>query len=124
MRRLSTLVAIAAAALAVAGGAAADPSHNIQGFLTIHCDNGKSYVVNTGTLTNQSHQAFIANGTGIFKSTYLAFTDGTETVVLFETSPGLEAQGGLLTCTGDLAELDPSFEGLTLITRGFITPRQ
>jgi hypothetical protein len=118
MTRVLVFFAACVAALALVGAAAADPSGpNVQSPVTIYCDNGTSYVVSPGTFTNQSHQAFLVDGTGIFMSTYLAFTDATGTFVLFETSPGLEAQGGLLTCTADLGG------GVTLTTRGFITPR-
>jgi hypothetical protein len=118
MARGLVFFATCIAALALVGAAAADPSGpNVQSPVTIRCDNGKSYLVSPGTITNQSHEAFLVNGTGIFKSTYLAFTDPTGTFVLFETSPGLEAHGRLLTCTADLGG------GVTLTTRGFITPR-
>jgi hypothetical protein len=100
----------------------ADPSHNIQSPQTLACDNGATVVVSPGTVTNRSHEAFVISSSGTISSTsisvvnYLAFTDSTGTFVVFDTAPGLTAQG-LVTCTADLGG------GVTLTVRGFFTPR-
>jgi hypothetical protein len=79
-------------------------------------------VVNPGTVTNQSHQAFVISSNGTISPTsilvvnYLAVSDSTGTFVIFDTAPGLTGQG-LVTCTADLGG------GLTLTVRGFFTPR-
>lgn len=102
--------------------AAADPSHNVNAPLTFACDNGQSVVINPGTVTNQSRQAFVIGSDGTISSTsilvinYLALTDSTGTYVLFEIAPGLDPQG-LVTCTTELGG------GVTLTAGGFFTPR-
>ena len=75
-----------------------------------------SLVVNPGTLTNQSHGAFDVNSTSILVVNYLAFSNSTDTFVIFDTAPGLTAQG-LVTCSGDAGG------GFTITVRGFLTPR-
>jgi hypothetical protein len=45
---------------------------------------------------------------------YLAFTNGTDTFVLFDSKAGLK---NLITCTGDAGG------GFTVIATGFFTPR-
>jgi hypothetical protein len=50
-------------------------------------------------------------------TSYLAFTDRTDTFVLFDSKQGLQNQGGLVTCTGDVGG------GFTVIAKGFFTPR-
>ena len=47
---------------------------------------------------------------------YLAFSNSTDTFVIFDTAPGLTAQG-LVTCSGDAGG------GFTITVRGFLTPR-
>jgi hypothetical protein len=108
-----------AVAMAVGGtiwatAASADPSHNIQQPVNLTCDNGTSFVVNPGTVTNRSHQAFVVSSTSILVAKYLAFTDANGTQVFFDTAQGLE---GLVTCTGDAGG------GFTITVRGFFTPR-
>jgi hypothetical protein len=108
--------------MAFVSAASADPSHNIQSPITLACDNGQTVVVNPGTETNRSHVAFVLSSSGTISSTsisvanYLAITDSTGTVVIFDTGSGLTAQG-LVTCTADLGG------GVTLTVRGFFTPR-
>jgi hypothetical protein len=114
--RVLALFATLVAAGALTASAAADPSHNINPQQPLSCDNGMSLVVNPGTLTNQSHQAFDVNSTSIFVSKYLAFSNGTDTFVIFDTASGVTAQG-LVTCTGDAGG------GFTITVRGFLTPR-
>ena len=115
-------------AAAVLGGAvfvsaaAADPSHNVQAPETLTCDNGQKVVVNPGTVTNRSHQAFVISSDGsisptsVFAAKSLAITDPTGTFVLFDTAPGLQRQG-LVSCTAELGG------GATLTATGFFTPR-
>jgi hypothetical protein len=50
----------------------------------------------------------------VFVTAYLAFTDGVDTFVLFDSKPGLK---NLITCTGDLGG------GLMVVATGFLTPR-
>jgi hypothetical protein len=116
------------AAAVVLGGvifvslAAADPSHNVQGPEMLTCDNGQMVLINPGTVTNRSHQAFVISSSGsisptsIFASKSLVITDPTGTFVLFDTAPGVTRQG-LVTCTADLGG------GATLTAKGFFTPR-
>jgi hypothetical protein len=112
--RLFGILAAVAAAAVFASTASADPSHNVQPPQPLTCDNGMQIVINPGTLTNRSHQAFVVGSTSIFVAKYVAFSDATGTFVLFETAPG---QSGLITCTGDAGG------GFTITLRGFFTPR-
>ena len=70
--------------------------------------------VTPGTQTNEGRVAWDVNGTGVFVTSYLAFTNGTETDVLFDSKPGLK---NLTTCRGDAGG------GFTVIATGFLTPR-
>ena len=93
----------------------ADPGGpNLQQPIDLTCDNGMRLTVNPGTLTTRGRIAWDVNGTGVFVTAYLAFTNGTETDVLFDSKPGLE---NLTTCRGDAGE------GFTVIATGFLTPR-
>lgn len=114
--RALVLFATVVAAGTLTASALADPSHNTAPEQPLKCDNGMSLLVNPGTLTNQSHQAFDVNSTSIFVTKYLEFSNGTDTFVLFDTASGLTAQG-LITCTGDAGG------GFTITVRGFLTPR-
>jgi hypothetical protein len=117
-RRLVAVLAVLAASASCtifAAAALADPSHNIQAPQTLTCDNNTSVVVNPGTVTNRSHEAFVVGSTSILVAKYLAFTDVTGTVVVFDTAPGLT---GLVTCSGDAGG------GFTITIRGFFTPRR
>ena len=116
MRRVALLVAATIAAAAVAAPAGADPSHNIAEPTLLTCSNGASVVVNPGTVTNQSHQAFVIGSNSILVVNRLAFTNGTDTFVIFDTAPGLNTQGPV-TCSGDAGG------GFTITVRGFFTPR-
>jgi hypothetical protein len=65
-------------------------------------------------LTNRGRVAWAIDSTSVFVTSYLAFTGGTETVVLFDSRPALK---NLITCTGDVRG------GFTVIAVGFFTPR-
>ena|SRR5215218_6625530 len=122
MRNFALAVALLIATLAYASAASADPSHNVNSPLTFVCDNGESVLINPGTVTNQSRQAFVISSDGTISETsilvinYLAISDGTDTLVLLNSAPGLTPQG-LVTCTTDLGG------GIQYIVRGFFTPR-
>lgn len=111
---LATTALALALAVAVPSVSVADPSGpNVQQNVDVSCDNGTAFVGNGGTLTNQSHQAFVVDSTSIFVTKYLAFTvDGVKTVV-FDTAGGLT---DLVTCTWTYGPYHG--EG-----RGFFTPR-
>jgi hypothetical protein len=121
MRRFAVVLAVLAVAMAYTIPATADPSHNVNEPLIFTCDNGQSVVVNPGTVTNQSRQAFVISSDGTISSTsifvlnYLALSDSTGTLVLINQADGLNGQG-LVTCTTELGG------GITLTTRGFFTP--
>jgi hypothetical protein len=115
MRRVAALVAMTIAAVAAATPGYADPSHNVQAPVTQSCDNNTTVVINPGTVTNRSHQAFVVGSNSIYVVNRLEFTNGTDTFVLFDTAPGLNGRG-LVTCTADAGG------GFTLVARGFFTP--
>ena len=112
---LLTMSLFAALGVAFPAGVPADPGGpNLQQPIALTCDNGMPLTVNPGTLTNRGRVAWDVNGTGVFVTAYLAFTNGTETDVFFDSKPGLK---NLVTCQGDAGG------GFTVIARGFLTPR-
>ena len=112
---LLTMSLFAALGVAFPAGVAADPGGpNLQQPIALTCDNGMRFTVTPGTQTNQGRVAWDVNGTGVFVTAYLAFTNGTETDVLFNSKPGLK---NLTTCRGDAGG------GFTVIATGFLTPR-
>lgn len=116
MKRLLLAASLfAALTVALPAGLLADPGGpNLQQPIALTCDNGMHFTVTPGTLTNQGRVAWDVNGTGVFVTAYLAFTNGTETDVLFNSKPGLK---NLTTCRGDAGG------GFTVIATGFLTPR-
>jgi hypothetical protein len=101
--------------------AIADPGHNTSAVILAGCDNGERVLLNLGTLTNRSHQAFVVASSGavavnsIYVMDYLAFTDSAGTSVIFETGQGLQDQR-LVTCT-------VTFSSGSMTARGFFTSR-
>ncbi len=115
MRQI-VLFVLLAAVLAVPAVATADPNGpNVQPYLTIQCSNGESYLMNGGTTTNRSHEAFAVNSTSIFVSQSFVFTVNGENFVEYDNAFGLK---NLITCTGDFGG------GVTFTTTGFLTPRK
>jgi hypothetical protein len=78
------------------------------------CTGGLHVDVNPGTLTNQGRVAWAIDSTSVFVTASLAFTDGVDTFVLYDSKRGLK---NLITCTGDAGG------GFTVIATGFLTPR-
>ena len=117
MRRLlvtATLVA-ALSALCLPSVLLADPGGpNLQPPISLTCTGGLHFDANLGTLTNRGRIVWAIDSNSIFVTAYLAFTDGTDTFVLFDSKPGLK---NLIECTGDLGG------GLTVVATGFPTPR-
>jgi hypothetical protein len=94
----------------------ADPSGpNLQQPISLTCTGGLHVDVSPGTLTNQGRVAGAINSKSVFVTAYLAFSDGTNTFVLFDSKPGLR---NLITCTGDAGG------GFTVVATGFFTPRR
>jgi hypothetical protein len=102
--------------------AIADPSHNTSAVILAGCDHGEQVLLNFGTVTNRSHQAFVIASSGavaansIYVIDYLAFTDTAGTSVIFDTAEGLRNQD-LVACTATL------FSGAIVTARGFFTSR-
>jgi hypothetical protein len=119
MRRLFLTVSLVGAL----GGALlpavvlADPGGpNLQEPIALTCTGGHPPVtVNPGTVTNQGRVAWVVDSNSVFVTAYLAFIDGTDTFVLFDSKPGLK---NLITCTGDAGG------GFTVVATGFFTPRR
>jgi hypothetical protein len=110
----ATLVA-ALSALCLPGVLLADPGGpNLQQPVSLTCTGGLHVDINPGTLTNQGRVAWAINSHSVLVTAYLAFTDGVDTFVLFDSKPGLK---NLITCTGDLGG------GLMVVATGFLTPR-
>jgi hypothetical protein len=119
MRKLAVIAwLVAATSLALPAAAAADPGGpNLGEPITITCSTGDTFTVNPGTLTNRGRVAWVVDSNSVMVTSYLAFTNGTDTFVLFDSKQGLQDQGGLVTCTGDAGD------GFTVIAKGFLTPR-
>ena len=112
---LTTCLLTSIAALALPGALLADPGGpNLQQPIDLTCTGGLHYTVNPGTLTNRGRVAWDVNSTSVMVTAYLAFTNGTDTFVLFDSKQGLT---NLITCTGDAGG------GFTVIAVGFFTPR-
>ena len=122
MRRFTLALALLFVSLVDATAATADPSHNVNAPLIFACESGESVLINPGTVPNQSRQAFVISSDGTISDTsilvfnYLALSDGTNTVVLVNSAPGLRSKD-LVTCTTALGG------GIEFIVRGFFTPR-
>jgi hypothetical protein len=114
MRGLALLAALVAAAV-ISAAASADPSHNVQGPQTLKCSDGRTVVINPGTVTNRSHEGFDVNSNSILVVNYVAFTDATGTLVIVDNPQALHGQT-LVTCSGDVGG------GTTITVRGFFTP--
>jgi hypothetical protein len=117
MRRLFLTVSLLAALSGALLPAVllADPGGpNLQQPIALTCTGGLHVDVNPGTATNQGRVAWAINSNSVFVTAYLAFTDGTDTFVLFDSKPGLK---NLITCTGDAGG------GFTVVATGFFTPR-
>ena len=117
MRRvlLAVLFLLAVSGLTLSATAGADPGGpNLQQPVTLSCRGLPPVTVNPGTLTNQGRVAWAVDSTSVFVTSSLAFTDGTNTVVLYDSKKGLK---NLITCTGDAGG------GFTVIATGFFTPR-
>ena len=114
-RLLLTASLLAALTFGLPAAPLADPGGpNVQQPVSLTCTGGLLVDVNPGTLTNRGRVAWAIDATSVFVTAYLAFTNGTETVVLFDSKPGLT---NLITCTGDAGG------GFTVIATGFFTPR-
>jgi hypothetical protein len=119
MRKLAVIAwLVTATSLALPAAAAADPSGpNLGAPITITCSNGETFTVNPGPLKNVGRVAWVVDSNSVMVTSYLAFTNGTDTFVLFDSKKGLENQGGLVTCTGDVGG------GFSVLAKGFFTPR-
>jgi hypothetical protein len=118
MKRLSGMVLLGVlAVLAFPAGAVADPGGpNLQQSIALTCSDGTHPTVNPGTATNRGRVAWVTTTNGVNVTAYLAFTDGTDTFVLFDSKQGVQAHQTLVTCTGDVGG------GFTVIAIGFFTP--
>lgn len=116
MKRLIVVTALVtlATSLLWTPTASADPGVNGSQTIAVTCTDGSAFRVNTGPAPNVGRVAWVVDGTGVFVTSYLAFTNGTETFVAFDSKQGLQ---GVITCTGDAGG------GFTVISKGFWTPR-
>ncbi len=116
MKRLVLTLSLLALSLGLPSALLADPGGpNLQQPVSLTCTGDRQHVVVTpGTLTNQGRVAWDTNSASVFVTSYLAFTNGTVTQVLFDSKPGLK---NLVTCMGDAGG------GFTVIAIGFFTPR-
>jgi len=114
-RLLLTASLLAAFSFGLPAALLADPGGpNLQQPVSLRCTGGLHVDINPGTLTNRGRVAWAIDSTSVFVTAYLAFTNGTETDVLFDSKPGLK---NLITCTGDVGG------GFFVIAKGFFTPR-
>ncbi len=110
-------VAIVSIDMAFASAASADPTHNTSAVALALCDNNEEVLLNFGTVTNRSHQAFVLASSGTISSNsiyviqYLAFTDSTGTSVIFDTAPGSTSRNPV-TCTINLGDAIATARGL------------
>jgi len=114
-RLLLTASLLAVFSVGLPSALMADPGGpNLQQPVLLTCDGGLQVTVTPGTLTNRGRVAWDVNSTSVMVTASLAFTDGTDTFVIFDSKGGLTH---LITCTGDAGG------GFTVIATGFFTPR-
>jgi hypothetical protein len=112
---LTATLVTALGALCLPGALFADPGGpNLQQPVSLTCTGGLHVDINPGTLTNRGRVAWVIDSNAVFVTAYLAFTDGVDTFVLFDSKPGLK---NLITCTGAAGN------GLAVVATGFLTPR-
>jgi hypothetical protein len=114
-RLLAATLLVGVTTLCLVAPVGADPGGpNLQQPIALTCTGDLHVVVNPGTLTNQGRVAWAVDSTSVFVTASLAFSDGTDTFVLFDSKRGLT---NVITCTGDAGG------GFTVIATGFFTPR-
>jgi hypothetical protein len=114
-RLLLTASLLAVFSVGLPSALMADPGGpNLQQPVLLTCTGGLQVTVTPGTLTNRGRVAWDVNSTSVMVTASLAFTDGTDTFVIFDSKGGLT---DLITCTGDAGG------GFTVIATGFFTPR-
>ncbi len=115
MRLLLTASLLAVLSVGVPSALMADPGGpNLQQPVSLICPGMAPVDINPGTLTNRGRVAWAIDSTSVFVTASLAFSDGTNTTVLFDSKRGLK---NLVICTGDAGG------GFTVIVTGFFTPR-
>jgi hypothetical protein len=114
-RLLITAALLATLSLAIPAALLADPGGpNLQQPVLLTCTGGLQVESNPGTLTNRGRVLWAIDSTRIFVDAYFAITDGTNTLVIYDSKQGLQ---NLITCTADLGG------GFSAIATGFFTPR-
>src|SRR5438034_11411393 len=85
-RLLLTVSLSAALSFGLPAALRADPGGpNLAPPVSLTCTGGLQIDVNPGTLTNRGRLAWDSNSTSVFITAYLAFTNGTDTFVLFDS---------------------------------------
>jgi len=113
-RLLLTASVLATLSIGLPAGLQADPGGpNLQQPVLLTCTGGFQVEGNPGTLTNRGRVVWAIDSTSVFVDAYFAITDGTNTLVIYDSKQGLT---DLITCTADLGG------GVTAIARGFLTP--
>jgi hypothetical protein len=114
-RLLLTVSVMATFGVCLPTGLQADPGGpNLQEPVLLTCTGGLQVEGNPGTLTNRGRVVWAVDSTSVFVDAYFAITDGTNTVVIYDSKKGLR---NLITCTADLGG------GFSAIATGFFTPR-
>jgi hypothetical protein len=114
-RLLLTASVLATLSVGLPAALQADPGGpNLQQPVLLTCTGGLQVEANPGTLTNRGRVLWAVNSTIVFVDAYFAITDGTNTIVIYDSKQGLQ---NLVSCTADLGG------GLTAIATGFFTPR-
>ena len=114
-RFLLTASALATLGMCLPAALQADPGGpNLQQPVVLRCTGGRRVEASPGTLTNRGRVLWASDSTSIFVDAYFAITDGTNTLVIYDSKQGLK---NLITCTADLGG------GVTAIATGFFTPR-
>ena len=114
-RLLLTASLLAALCAGLPATLRADPSGpNLQDPVVLDCTGGLQVLASPGTLTNRGRVLWAIDSTSMFVDAYFAITDGTDTVVIYDSKHGLKNQ---ISCTADLGG------GFTAIATGFFTPR-
>jgi hypothetical protein len=114
-RFLLTASVLATLGMGLPAALEADPGGpNLQQPVLLTCSGGLHVEANPGTLTNRGRVLWATDSTSVFVDAYFAITDGTNTLVIYDSKKGLK---NLITCTADLGG------GISAIATGFFTPR-
>ena len=90
-RFLLTASVLATLGMGLPAALQADPGGpNLQQPVLLRCTGGLRVEANPGTLTNRGRVLWATDSTSVFVDAYFAITDGTNTLVIYDSKQGLK----------------------------------